>query len=805
MAIGTELVAMGYMFGYSWKFAVRTLLRNRAYAFINILGLTLGLALVIGLFWILRFERSFDSAQANAGRTYQIRGYNKFGEISSWIPPGLVNTVKEQLPSVQTITQVYEWTPQVIRAGNQNFQQPYTFFVSQDFFNLIPFQWVEGNPQTALSQPFQVVLDEATAQKLFRGVAMGKTIRFENRINLTVTGIVKKAPVNTEFPMAMMVSYATLNSFLPWIVNPTYWGGGDGGDHAYLMLKPGVSPSAIEQQMNAFTARHKDNSDFVRFDLKPINQIHFAAEPVQFNYRMPLWLWYALGTIGLFIILIASINFVNMATVQAIQRSKEIGMRKILGSGKGRIVMQFFMETFLIVGAALVLGAFLADAAMPYAGQFLDTQAAFGSHWDVGTIGFLLMLWVSITLLAGAYPALVLSGFQPMQMLHKHLSTTRTGGISLRKVLVITQFVIAQVLVICTLMGIRQIRYFYHVDPGFNKSNVYTAPMPDRENPVLRARLMQSLLSHPEVEEVSYGLSTPSTPDGTKWSRTVHYAGLPEGAATFRLQFTDTNYQHFFRIPILAGRAFEASDTNNQVMINETAARNMGFADPAKAIGVKFKADYIDGALQVIGVMRDFHSQSAKGGIEPHLMVYDPEKMETLFVRTKAGKDKEALAAMAEAWRNVFPDNVFSYTYLSDSMTDYYQAETKLARLLSLFAIIGISIGCMGLFGLVAYVCAQRTKEIGIRKVLGATVSQILTWITRDFVYLVAIAGLIAFPLGWYLMHLFLNNYAYKASIDPWNFVLTGIISISIALVTVSFHAIRAALTKPISSLRSEG
>jgi putative ABC transport system permease protein len=793
------------MFGYSWKFAVRTLLRNKAYAFLNVLGLTLGMALVIGLFWILRFERSFDMNQAGADRTYQIRSYNKFGEMESWVPPGLVNTVREQLPAVQTITQVYEWTPQVIRVGNQNFQQPHTFFVAQDFFHLIPFEWVEGNPQTALSQPFQVVLDEPTAQKLFHGEAMGKTIRFENQLNLTVTGIVKKAPVNTDFPMAMLVSYATLNSFQAWMTNPTYWGGGDGGDHAYLILKQGVSPAAIESQMNAFAAQHKDNSDYVRFELKPITQIHFDMDSVPFNYHMPLWLWYALGTIGLFIILIASINFVNMATVQAIQRSKEIGMRKILGSGKGRIVMQFFMETFLIVGAAMVLGAFLADAGMPYAGQVLDTQAAFGSHWNVGTVGFLLLLWVSITLIAGAYPALVLSGFQPMQMLRKHFTTPRAGGISLRKVLVITQFVIAQVLVICTLMGIRQIRYFYHVDPGFNKSNVYTAPMPDRGSPVLRARLKQSLLAHPEVEEVSYGLSTPSTPDGTKWIRAVHYAGLPKGAETFRLQFTDTDYQHFFRIPIIAGRPFEVSDTAGQVMINETAARNMGFADPSKAIGVKFKADYIDGELQVVGVVRDFQSQSVKGTIEPHLMVYDPDKMESLFVRTKPGYDKEALGAMEEAWRNVFPDNVFSYTYLSDSMMGYYQAETKLARLLSLFAIIGISIGCMGLFGLVAYVCAQRTKEIGIRKVLGATVSQILTWITRDFVYLVAIAGFIAFPLGWYLMHLFLNNYAYKAPIDPWIFVLTGVISISIALVTVSFHAIRAALTKPISSLRSEG
>ncbi len=793
------------MFGYSWKFAVRTLVRNKAYTFLNILGLTLGLSLVIGLFWILRFERSFDSHQPNAGRMYQIRSYDKFGQLESWVPPGLIHAVKEQAPGVEAIAQVYKQNPTVIRADNQNFSQPQTFFVSPAFFDMMQFEWVEGSPQSALREPNQVILDEPTAMKLFHGDAMGKTIRYENKVNLTVTGIVKKAPANTEFPMAMMISYATVEALDAWIVNPQYWGGGDGGDHAFVLLKPGVSPSAVEGQLNKLVEQHKDKSDYIRFDLNPLGQTHFDTQTSGFTYSMPLWLWYALVTVGVFIILIASINFVNMATVQAIQRSKEIGMRKILGSGKRRIVSQFFLETSLIVGAAVLAGTLLADRAMPYAGEVLNTHAAWGAHWNGGTLLFLLGLWVSITLLAGAYPALILSGFQPIQMLHKHLSVSRSGSVSLRKVLVITQFVIAQVLVICTLMGVRQIRYFFHVDAGFNKSGVITAPMPERDNAVLRGRLKNALLTHPEIEEVSYGLSTPSTADGTKWTRTIHYTGLPQGSSTFRLQFADTDYLHFFRIPLVAGRGFEAADTTTQVMINEKAAKDMGFTSPTQALGAKMKAEYMDGELQIIGVFRDYHSQSMKGEIEPHLLMYDPDKFETVVIRTRPGQDKEALEVFAKAWKDVFPENVFSYSYLNDSMNDYYQAEAKLARLLSLFALVGISIGCMGLFGLVAYVCAQRTKEIGIRKVLGATVTQILTWITKDFVYLVGIALVIAFPLGWYLMHLFLDNYAYKAPIDPWIFVLTGILSISIALLTVSFHAIRAALAQPIRSLRGEG
>jgi putative ABC transport system permease protein len=791
------------MSSHSVKIAVRTLIRNRAYTILNVAGLSLGMAMVIGLFWMLRFEYGFDRYQSNADRLFQVVSRNSAGEESSWVPPGAVRTLQEEIPGVDKAASVYRWDPEVLRADGRNLKQENFFFAPPDFLRMVDVQWVQGSPETSLSGPNQVVLDEPTATKMFHGDAMGKVIRFENKFDLTVTGIIHKVPVNSEFELQMVASYETLRLFQPWITKGDYWGGGDTFDHGYVLLKPGADPGRVASLLSRLTLPHKDRTDYTRYALTPLTQIHFDRENDAFNYSFPRWLLVALGLVGIFLALIASFNFINMATVQAVQRSKEMGMRKILGSSKGQIAGQFFVETALIVGAAVGIGALLANVAMPYAGTLINTKAATFSHWGLDTLIFLVGLVGIITLIAGSYPAWILSGFRPLQMLQARLYTPSSNTGQVRKVLVIAQFTIAQVLVICTLVGIRQIKYFYHTDVGFARSGIVAVNMPDRGNGLLRERLRHDFLEHPEIEAVTFGVTAPSS-TGNVWSRTVHYPDLPKGSETFRLQYTDTNYFGFFNIPLLSGRVFTQHDTSGQVIINETAARDMGFKNTVAALGARFKLDYIDEPATVIGVVKDFHSQSLKEAVEPHVFYYGNWNFQTAALRLRPGQEAAALTHIAADWKQVFPNDYFTFHFLSNDLEGFYADEAKLSRLLSVFAAVAICIGCAGLFGLVAFVCAQKTKEIGIRKVLGAGIPQILSLLTIDFIQLVLWAFIIAAPVGWYLTHVFLQNYANRISVSPWLFALTGLVSLGVAILTVSYHAIKASIARPVASLRGE-
>ena len=783
------------------KTALRNLRRNKSYTAINIFGLSVSLAIAIVLFKVISFELSFDNYHKNLSQIYQLIGTDKYGEAGSHVPQGAVNALRSQFPGVERAVSLYNWTPQVIRVNNKNLQQQNTYFVQPEWLRMIDVQWVKGSPES-LNAPQQVVLDEPTARRLFGNEeAMGKTIRFHNQLDLTVSGIIKKVPANSQYQMEMLVSYPTLKNIMSWYKDDNYWYGGDSYFHGYVQLKPGTDPAGIEAGVNKLVNERGDNTSYSTFKLVPLQANHFDTNNDVYNYAVPQWLLYAWGSIGVFLLLIACINFINIATVQAFQRNRETGVRKILGSSKTQIIAQFFIETGLLVIIAVAIAAVLANSLLPFTGQLLNTRVAEAGFWNSSIFVFLAIVSVIVVLLSGAYPSIVLSGFKPVQLLRTRFFTPPSKGISFRQALVVTQFVIAQVLVICTLIGTKQISYIYKKDLGFNKAAVVTVSMPESRNALLRERLRHQLEGQPGIVDITYGLTTPSSKSSWWWTGVKH-PGLMNGSQQWREQFIDTNYFSFFDIPVLAGRAFTASDSANAVvMINEKAARDMGFNQVEKAIGQQVEIN--NEKFAVSGIVRDYISQSLKSTITPHVYIHNGF-YESICIRLKAGQQAAALKTIEREWQQVFPENYFSYTFLDDDLKSFYSNESKLANFLSVLAAIGILIGCLGVYGLVSFICIRKTKEIGIRKVLGADITHILSMLSGEFMKLIAIAFLIAAPLAWYIMNNFLQDYNYRTGISWWIFLLSGLGALFITLITISFQAVKAALANPVKSLRTE-
>lgn len=784
------------------KTSWRNLLRNRGYAALNLAGLTLGLGVAIVLFWIVRFEYGFDRYHASADRLFQVWNTDQFGEVQSHVPQGAINALRRQIPGVEKAANVRGMPPNAIRVGAQLFDLKNYFFVEPDFLEMLDMAWVHGSPRQSLSRPNQVVLDEPTARRFFKGNPLGQRIRLDNQTDLTVTGVIRQAPANSEFQFPMLVSYETMKR-LQENYQEEYWGGGDSFQHGYVLLKPGTDPRTVEAALTQMASQRSDQAEARAFSLLPLAAAHFDPNNDPFNYFLPRWLLYTLIAVGLVLVVIACINFINLATVQATRRSREIGMRKVLGSSRGQLVAQFLGETALLVAVAVGLGSLLATWLVRYADQLMNTHVARTPVWDNSSLLFLLGLGGAVTLLAGLYPALVLSGYQPVRALRGRLFTVPSRGVSLRQVLVVTQFVVAQVLVVCTLLGIQQIRYIAEKELGFDKTAVVAVPIPERsQQATVRERLRGQLLSHPEIKDVSFALTTPAS-DRNHWWSAVEHPRLPNGEAAFRLQHVDERYFDFYKIPLLAGRNLTPADTAGQsVVINQKAVRSLGFQSTRQVLGQQIK--FWGESRTVVGVVQDYHSQDLKSKLVPHVFAYAAWNFQSASIRIEPRRGEAALRTIERVWKAQFPNHFFKYQFLDDTVQNAYANERKLSNFLTLFAFVGIFIGCMGLFGLVSFVVTQRTKEIGVRKVLGATVAGLVAQLSKDFLKLVFVAFGVATPLAWYVMHRFLQGYEYKISIEWWVFALAGLLTMGIALLAVGFQSVKAALVNPVKSLRSE-
>ncbi len=802
----TKPIPMDMLKNY-FTIALRNLRKHKSFSAINIAGLTLGISCALVIFMIVSIELSFDTFHSQADQIYRVISGSTPGDPNSYgtgTPHGLAPILEQDFPEVEKVGVIYHLdTKKTQIEVNQNLvNAPHTYFVTPSFFEMFDFAWRVGSPQQSLSQPGQVVISQALANQYFSGDAMGQHIRLNNEFDLIVSGILQDMPENTDFPIQIAVSHATFAASEQF--QEAYSVSHGSAYHTYLLLNDKASPAALETKFPAMVEKYlgKETAEkFLAHTLQPLRDVHFneAFSGGNFSNRAiskeSLW---SLSLIGGFILIMASINFVNLATAQTIRRSKEVGIRKVMGSTRRQLFLQFIGETFTLTFIATLLSLALVSLLLPPLKSLLDIpldENLFAHPY--------LLLWLGtlcgvISLLAGCYPAIVLSGFKPVLVIKNALNHRPSGGLLLRKGLITFQFVITQVLIIATLVVVSQNHYFRTQSLGYNQEAVLTVDVP-KSDPQKIQTLSNSLAQYPEIQAVSFSMNAPSA-TSNKWWNFFRHASDPQEGKLVEIKPVDEQYLTLYDIPLLAGDSLHQGDSS--ILVNEAFLKEIGMTDPQEALQ---EVVIIGGQdVTIKGIVRDFHTLSLHEKINPLMLVYMEDKFQLASVRLRMAEAQQAIAIVEQQWKEAFPQYYFSYRFLDDDLASWYEKERTTSRLLSLFAGITIFISCLGLYGLISFITAQKTKEVGIRKVLGATVSHVVYLFTKDFVILMAIAILIAAPVGYYFMQQWLADFTYKIDISWWMFAVAALVGIVIALLTVSFQSIRAALANPVDSLRNE-
>ncbi|MDP9230131.1 MAG: FtsX-like permease family protein, partial [Bacteroidota bacterium] len=559
-------------------------------------------------------------------------------------------------------------------------------------------------------------------------------------------------------------------------------------------------------QLDAFAKKHKP-ADYAKdsYLAQPLSEMHsddrFANYGSHFFSKS---LVTALTLIGIFLIIIACVNFINLATAQAVNRSKEVGVRKVLGSNRKQLALQFMGETVLITTASIFVALLIASIVLPFLNKLLEVQMTMNFIHTPILIWFLLTIFILVTLLSGFYPALVISGFNPITALRSKVSTSTAGGISLRRGLVVLQFIIAHILIIGTLIVVSQMNYFRNASLGFDKAAIITVPVPgDSISHTQIDYLHNKFTQNPAIKNISFSYKSPSA-EGN-WNSDFKFDHA-EKNTNFgaNLKWADVDYFKTYGMQFVAGRAYYPSDTVKEFVVNETLLKKLGVTDPKKAIGKQI--DFWEGKMvgQIVGVVRDFNSYSLREPMAPVVLSTWKNVYQTINIKVKQGEEKKVLALVEKEWNATFPNYVYEYQFLDETINNFYKQENQLSQLYKIFAAIAIFISCLGLYGLVSFMVVQRTKEVGIRKVLGANVANIVYLLSKEFSLLILVAFAIAGPVAYYIMHKWLQNYTYRIPLGASIFLLAIISSMLIAWITVGHRAIRAALANPVKSLRTE-
>ena len=785
--------------------AFRNLSKHKSFAIINIAGLTLGIASALVIFLLVRFELSFDTFHSKADRIYRVLSGGP-GEVEdTGTPHGLMEILKEEFPEVAQVAVAYKLNAAStqIEINNQLTREPNICFVTPSFFDIFDVSWKVGSPEKSLSQPGQVVIDEDLAQKYFQGDAMGKSIRLNNEFDLVVSGILQNAPANTDIPIQIAVSHATFQREDNY--QSEYNSSSNSFYHTYILLQEGADPKATEAKFHGMIEKYisKEVADkYWAHALQPLSDIHFNVAVGENNiseHAISKESIASLSLIGLFLLVTACINFVNLSTAQAMRRSKEVGIRKVLGSTRRQMIGQLMSETLLLTLVAVVLSYLFATAAFPYLpgwlGVSLDTSLLYQPSMVLLALGIVVL----VSGLAGFYPALVLSRFQPAATVKNSFTNRQTGGLILRKGLIVFQFGLSQVLIICTVVVISQMHYFNTTSLGFDKEAIVTVDLP-KSDPQKLQTLKTNLMQYAAIEAISFSINTPAAVTNNWWT-SYSYGTTPNEKGVTEQKFIDDDFLSLYSIPLLAGRNVREGDST-QLLVNESFLRENAIQNPQDALGATI--NFWGMKAPIVGVVKNFHSQSLHEEIPPVIMARFPTMFQKASFKVNRSQAQDAIAHIEQQWKVIFPGYYFTFQFLDDDLATMYEHEQSTSRLLSFFAGLAIFIGCLGLYGLISFVTAQKTKEVGIRKVLGATVQHIVYLFTKDFVVLVAIAFVIAAPIGYYFMEQWLADFTYKINIQWWMFAVAALAGVVIALLTISFQSIKAALANPVDSLRNE-
>lgn len=800
----------------------RNLMRHKANTSLHVVGLTLGITVCLLIALFIHYELSFDGYHAKAKQTFRLvskwTGNNEVSKHFS-TPFPLANAIRTEASGFEHVGffhPVYVNTVEVTE--EKRFLIEDIVAAEPDLLQILSFETVQGNLHQTLQQPYQAALTESTARKMFGTEnPIGKTFKFKinDEFVFTVTALIKDLPANTHLKASMFVSYSYKERFLKDNLDGwTYVS----GTEAFITIPSQADTSVLMAQLKTIANKYINakNGSMYRSDfiLQPLQEVHFAQDVSDDSSISASWLWF-FGLIGMAVLILACINFVNLSTAQALTRAREVGIRKSIGAGRGGLITQFLIQAWVLTFVAGVLAVACTQLLLPY----INTMMGKGITFDLLNSPLMLitlMMGLTVTgLLAGIYPAWMVARFNPTATLKVGVLKVGGGSASrLRKGLVVTQFAVSACLIMAVILMAQQVDYLRSKNLGFNKDNVVLV---DISNPNQKAALLSNELSGvPSIAGVSFSTSTPSS-EG-HWATPMSKVGRDDpGRKYMALILADDNFAKLYQFTLLAGRLLLPYDTSRiskaiaseeRVMngvVNEQLIRELGFESNEAAIGQRFYIGFNEGLVDIVGVVADFNHGPLSGAIKPVLITSNPNMYEKISIKIEAGSNiPKTLAAIESAWKKTFPESVFTYKFLDEQIDAYYNAESRLFSLFKIFAGVAMLISCLGLFGLAAFTAQNRVKEIGIRKVLGATVNSILILVSKDFLKLVLVALLIATPLAWYGTNQWLSNYAYHITVSWWAFVLAGGIAVLVTIVTVSTQAFKAAWASPVDSLKTE-
>lgn len=801
--------------------ALRNFVRNRHYTVLNVAGLGLGITACIIIFLVIRYDTRFDKFHSKYENIYRVvqQSQSASGEsFSSVTPYPLPEALRNDLPHLSLVTQLHYEGDGYLTIGAEKLEVQDVVFADSLFFELFSFEVVKGNPRKDLAHPGKVFVTESLAETLFHGDAMQRTIRLNNEVELEVAGILADPPPTSHIQFSMVVSYPSLTSAFLGGLPLNEWGLAAAG-FAYVVLPTNITTQQVNSELAALGKKYMESQDAARkkFSLQAMEDIHFdeqytdnPTEAVNAQFSDVV----ILSILGIFILLVACINFVNLATALAVKRSKEIGIRKTLGARQHQLTGYFLTETFLLTLFSTLVSLAIAQLSLPFISTFLDRSLSFSVTADPVIAVLLVGLIGVVTLCSGFYPALVLSRYEPVKVLKNRLGTTTGSRITLRKALVVFQFIIVQLLVIGTLVVSDQMHLFRSKALGFDQEAIVTLPVPDREASTLQT-LRERLAQVPGVQHVSLAIGTPTSDNNLGTTFYLSDKGRQE-VHSVHVKAVDIEYKDTYQLTLSAGRWFTPSEeqaasvsgtdaTPSYVyVINESAMRKLGFSDPQEVIGKRITSGLNEIDAEVIGVVRDFHVASLHEAIEPVVLINFPYFYFEAGVKIAPGAITTALPEIEKTWTTLFPDALYQYKFLDQSLAALYEKDQKTFTLIRMFAAISIFVGCLGLYGLVSFLASQKVKEVGIRKVLGATPASIMSLFSGEFVKLIALAFLIAAPLAFWLMNQWLENFTYRVSLSAVTFIIAVGITLFIALATISLQSVRAAMANPVDSLRNE-
>jgi putative ABC transport system permease protein len=795
------------------KIAFRSLMRFKSYAIINLFGLALGLMSGILIMVYVLDELSFDQFHAKRDRIYRVNtafftpGSEPEGanDTNGW-PIGKV--LEKDYPEVEAVLYA-RFSGLHINQEEKRFRER-SFFASQELFDIFSFELVKGNPKTALKDPYSVVLSESLAAKLFPGLdAFGKTLVMADTLNMLVTGIMKNIPAQSHIQAEMFLSFSTYQTLVPEFNFDKGWG--NINMRNYLLLREGTDfESFAAKSKNIYSDRAGEMlknwgvQSYVLYDALP--DIYLRSKTGNgMGPKGSIDRLYLLSGIAFFVIILACINFINLATARSVFRAKEVGLRKVVGSSRSSLIGQFLSESFVLTALALILALSFVGLLLPTFNQLLDKAYEIPVLAQGEILIGLLFLLIGITILAGYYPAWVLSGLRPSQALSGKMQTGQRGA-GVRRFLVVLQFFVSVTLVSGTLVVIDQINFMQDQDLGFNREQVLVinSVRINLEDQQPKETFRNQIADLAMVSQVSRTMQVPGT---RGWQGQVAY---PEGksgdeAVSVEYMGVDENYIELLDLELIAGRAFSKDhpeELKNGLVLNEAAVTVFGWGTPEEAIGKKITSPSGQPEGTVIGVLRDYHHEGLQQKIGPITLDYNPGYL--FAIRYQAADTRLLLSTLEEMWNRSFPGYEFNYFFLDDQFEKQYQAEQRLAKVLGLFSALTVIIAVIGMIGLVSFLVVSKTKEIGVRKVLGASVLSISTLLTKEFVTLVLVAGLLASPFTWFLASGWLDTFAYRTNLSPVLFIAATATSVIIALVAVSVQTIKAAMADPVDSLRYE-